>query len=111
MKLNELFSPIGAPSDNDDVNYVQDLKFFIDNDNEILAKTLFPAIKKHQGYKGHPDAYKIYIKPIEQCRELYASKYNVEDCSEKITKEDIIALAKQFAQEQDKFIERGDYED
>ena len=111
MKLNELFSPIGAPSDNDDINYIEDLKIFIDSDNELMSKVLFPAIKKHMKYKGHPDAYKIYIKPLEQCKEMYCNKFSIEDMQDKINKENIIALARTISGEQEKYIERGDYED
>ena len=110
MKLNELFSPIGAPKENDDINWPDDMRVFIDNDNDALSQYMFPAIKKHETYKGHPDAYKIYIKPLEGCREMYASKFNVEDCEQKIPRQTIILMAKKFAAEQDNFMERGDYE-
>jgi len=110
MKLNELFSPIGAPSDKEDINWSEDLKFFVDNDNDILSKVMFPAIKKHMTYKGHPSAYKIYIKPLERCKEMYAKKYKLDNPEEKITKEAIIQLAREMAEQQEKYIERGDYE-
>jgi len=111
MKLNELFSPIGAPDDNQDINWLEDLKVFMDNENEIMSKILFPAIKKHMGYKGHPDAYKIYIKPIKRCKEMYCSKYGIEEPGEKFSNEKLIGMARNIASEQEKFIERGDYED
>jgi len=111
MKLNELFSPIGAPSDNDDINWLEDFKFFIDNDNEVLSNYMFPAIKKHKQYAGHPDAYKIYIKPIQKCKEAYCTKYNIDDPSEKFSKDTLINMARKIAGEQEKYIERGDYED
>ena len=110
MKLNELFSPIGAPDDNQDVNWVEDLKFFMDNDNEVLSNVMFPAIKKHMGYKGHPDAYKIYIKPIQKCKEMYCNKFRIDDGGEKFSKETLISIARKIADDQEKFIERGDYE-
>ena len=110
MKLNELFSPIGAPNDIEDVNWIEDLKFFIDNDNDVLSNVMFPAIKKHTKYPGHPDAYKLYIKPLEMCREMYCEKYKVEDMQDKVTREQLISMAKSIAGEQEKFIERGDYE-
>jgi len=111
MKLNELFSPIGAPDDNEDINWVEDLKIFIDNDNQVLSNVMFPAIKKHKNYPGHPDAYKIYIKPVNACKEMYCNKFQVDDADQKFPKEQIIALARRIASEQDSFIKRGDYED
>jgi|SRR5210317_52508 hypothetical protein len=110
MKLNELFSPIGAPDDNQDVNWLEDLKFFMDNDNDVISNVLFPAIKKHKKYAGHPDAYKIYIKPIKRCKDMYCNKYDINDPGEKFTKETLISMARNIAAEQEKFIERGDYE-
>ena len=111
MLLKELFSPIGAPNDNQDVNWLEDLKFFIDNDNDVISNVMFPAIKKHKKYAGHPDAYKIYIKPIKTCKEMYCKKYDLEGIKDQITKEQIITMARNIAAEQETFIENGDYED
>lgn len=110
MLLKELFSPIGAPEDNQDINWHEDLKFFMDSDNDALSNILFPAIKKHMNYVGHPDAYKIYINPIQQCKEMYCEKYKIDDASSKFTKEEIINMARKIAAEQEKYIGRGDYE-
>ena len=77
MRLNELFSPIGAPEENQDINWLEDLKFFMNNDNDVTSNVMFPAIKKHKKYAGHPDAYKIYIKPIQYLQELETHKHLV----------------------------------
>ena len=111
MRLNELFSPIGAPKEDEDVNWVEDLKFFIDNDSEVLSNVMFPAIKKHMKYRGHPDAYKLYINPIENCKEMYCNKFKIESPEEKFSKEIIINMARTVADEQENYIKRGDYED
>jgi hypothetical protein len=111
MLLKEMFSAIGAPREEEnDVNWVEDLKFFIDNDSDILSRQLFPAIKKHKEYGSHPDAYKLYIKPIQQCKEQYVTKFEIETPEEKFPKGSLIELAKRFAEEQDQFISSGDYE-
>ena len=105
-----MFSPIGAPKeDQQDINWLEDLKFFIDNDDQMLNQYFFPAVDKHKKYQGHPEAYKLYIRPIEGCLEHYCQKFEIEDRSEKFPKESLIELAKTIAQEQDKIIERGDY--
>jgi hypothetical protein len=110
MLLREMFSPIGAPKDEkDEIDWLGDLKFFIDNDSDVLSKQFFPAIRKHQEYKGHPDAYKLYIKPLEGVCETYCNKYDVDERSTKFPKEKLIELAKHFAEEQERHIERGDY--
>ena len=111
MLLNELFSSIGkAEHDREEVNWHDDLRVFIDNDNEAMTNVLFPAIKKHQKFKGHPNAYKIYIRPLEQCKEMYCNKFDIQNPEEKFTRENIISLARLMAKEQDEHIENGDYE-
>ena len=110
MKLNELFSPIGAPDEIGDVNWIEDLKVFIDNESEVLSNVMFPAIKKHEKYKGHPSAYKIYMKPVEQCKEMYCDKFSIDEPEAKFPREKLISLARAIASEQEKYLERGDYE-
>jgi len=110
MLLKEMFSPIGAPKeDQSDIDWIGDLKFFIDNDDAILNQQFFPAIKKHEQHKGHPDAYKIYLTPIQSCLETYCNKFEVEEPGDKFPKEKLIELARTFAMQQERFMERGDY--
>lgn len=105
-----MFSPIGAPKEEEsEVNWLDDLKFFIDNDSDILSRHFFPAVKKHQKYVGNPNAFKIYVGPLESCKDLYCEKYDIESPEEKFSKEKIIELAKVCAEEQEKIIKRGDY--
>ena len=111
VKLYEMFSPIGGPNatEEPEIDWLDDLKFFIDNDDSSLENQLFPAIKKHSKYAGHPEAYKLYIKPIENCCEAYCHKFDIDNKEEKFTKESLIELAKKIAEEQNKFIEAGHY--
>jgi hypothetical protein len=111
MLLKEMWSPIGAPNDDQqEVDWLDDLKFFIDNDNKSLEQYFFPAVKRHKEHRGNPNVFKVYIRPVERCMEMYCQKYDVEKPEEKFPKEKIIELAKRFAAEQEKFLERGDYE-
>lgn len=111
MLLKEMFSPIGAPKEDDNgIDWADDLKFYINNDNEVLSKVLFPAIRKHTRYIDHPKAFKLYVRPLETCAEMYSKKFQVENFHEKLTKESLLELAKQIAEEQNKIIARGDYE-
>jgi hypothetical protein len=75
----------------------------------MLNKHFFPAVEKHKGYKGHPSAFKLYVRPVEQCKEAYCSKYEIEEPEVKFPKEKLIELAKRIAQEQERFLEKGDY--
>lgn len=110
MLLREMFSPIGAPTaDQQDVDWIGDLKFYIDNNDALLNRHMFPAIKKHKEHQGNPNAYKIYIRPLESCLESYCDKFEIEEVGEKFPKEKLIELAKNVAQQQEKFMERGDY--
>ena len=111
MLLREMFSPIGAPKDDQqDIDWLDDLKFFIDNDDTMLNAHFFPAVKRHKEYQGHPDVYKVYIRPIERCKDAYISKYDIEDPEEKFPKEKLIQLAKRFADEQERHLSNGDYD-
>jgi hypothetical protein len=111
MLLREMFSPIGAPTeDQQDIDWLDDLKFFIDNDDTMLNQYFFPAVKRHKEYQGNPNAYKIYVKPIEQCKAAYCEKFEIENPEEKFPKEKLIELAKRCATEQEKYISKGDYE-
>jgi hypothetical protein len=110
MLLREMFSPIGAPQDDQaEIDWLDDLKFFIDNDNDMLQQNFFPAVKRHKEHQGNPNVYKVYIRPIERCKEAYCEKFEIEHPEEKFPKEKIIELAKRCAEEQEKYIKKGDY--
>jgi hypothetical protein len=111
MLLKEMFSAIGAPKNNEqEIDWLDDLKFFIDNDSALLNQYFFPAIKRHKEYQGNPNVFKVYIRPIENCLGHYCDKFDIEDREEKFPKEKLIDLAKRFAEEQEKFLEKGDYD-
>ncbi len=110
MLLREMFSPLGGPQkDETDVDWIGDLKFFIDNNDDLLQNYLFPAVKKHKAHMGHPRAYTIYIKPILKCKEKYVEKYQIEDSDSKLSKDLVIELAKRMADEQETHIKNKDY--
>jgi|TARA_B110000503_G_scaffold38473_1_gene63225 hypothetical protein len=111
MLLREMFSPIGAPKDEtEEINWLDDLKFYIDNDDKMLNRYFFPAVKRHKEHKGNPNAFKVYIRPIEHCLDHYCQKYDIDDREKKFPKEKLIDLARHFAEDQEKFIGKGDYE-
>lgn len=106
-----MFSAIGAPKqDQEDIDWMDDLKFFIDNDNQMLNQYFFPAVKKHEKHVGNPNVYKLYVRTVENCLGHYCDKYKVEDKETKFPKEKLIDLAKMMASEQEKHIKNGDYE-
>jgi hypothetical protein len=111
MKLFEMFPAADAPDENVEIDWIDDLKFYIDNDNRELSNHLFPAIKKHQENGKSEDAYRYYLKPILSCCKDYCNKFDIKDPKEKFTKEGLVELAKRIATEQEKHIEDGDYED
>lgn len=99
---------MGAPKAEDEINWLDDLKFFIDNDTDVLSKQFFPAIRRHQAMPG-PDAYKFYMNPLENVCETYCKKFEIQNKNEIFPKEKLIELAKHFADEQETYIQRGDY--
>lgn len=111
MLLKEMFSPIGAPKeDQEDIDWLDDLKFYIDNDDHLLNNYFFPAVDKHQMHKGNPNVYKLYVRPVEHACEHYCKRFEITDREEKFPKEKLIDLAKRIAQEQESHLTRGDYE-
>jgi hypothetical protein len=110
MLLKEMWSPIGSPKEEEQgIDWVDDLKFFINNDDKMLTTYFFPAVKKHKDHVGNINAYKIYIRPIEKCLQCYCDQYKVDDIEDKFPKDKLIELAKNLASEQEKFIKKGDY--
>jgi hypothetical protein len=111
MLLREMWSAIGAPKeDQQDIDWLDDLKFFIDNDDTMLNQYFFPAVKRHKEHRGNPQVFKVYIRPIETCLDQYCEKYDIDNREEKFPKEKLIDLAKRIADEQEKYLEKGDYD-
>lgn len=106
-----MFSPLGGPRDTDkeEIDWNGDLKLFIDDHNSLLTRFIMPAVEKHKKYIDHPKAYTIYVKPLQKCAEQYCEAMKIEDMTEIFTTERIVDLAKQYCEQQSRFIERGDY--
>ena len=116
MKLMELFSSSDQSKDQDDrldpeINYLDDLKYFIDNENGILSKFFFPAINKHKNIGNDESSYKIYILPVKHSADVYCKKFKLEDVKDEIfSNESLIKIAKRFAEEQKNHIDHKDYD-
>ena len=110
MKLNEFFPSPEKPDEDQDVDWLDDLKFFIDNEPRLLSNYFFPAVRRHQKYVDHPDAYRLYIKPLNSCMKEYCETFEIKDVEKKFSEDSLIELAKRIAEEQKRFIENGDYE-
>ena len=110
MRLLEMFSPVGGPrDDNQDIDWADDLKFFIDNDDKLLSNYIFPAVKKHEKYVDHPMAYKIYMQPVKECLKVYLNTFEIDNAKNVFTNEVLEDVAKQMASRQTKHIMDGDY--
>lgn len=105
------YSPIGAPSEDDsqDIDWLGDLKFYIDNDDKLLNNHFFPVTKKHRKYVGNANIYKIYIKPILTSIDQYCDHFDIEDRDEKFPDSLIRELARHIAAEQEEHIHNGEY--
>ena len=116
MKLLELFSQPDDSGNKDDrldpeINYLEDLKFFIDNNNNILSKLFFPAITKHKKQGNTEDSYKLYIEPVKKSIDIYCKKYELDDFKDKIFSDNaVLDISKKFAQEQNDHIQHKDYD-
>jgi hypothetical protein len=111
MLLKEMFSPIGSPKEDDqDIDWIGDLKFFIDNDEKMLENYFFPAVERHREHAGNPNAWKLYMRPIRKCLKSYLEQYEVETPEDKFTDETLQTLAEKICKEQERFIDEGDYD-
>lgn len=113
MKLFELFSR--NPQDNhepeEEIDWLDDLKFYIDNNDDLLTSYIFPAVAQQKHDLENPDSYKVYIKPLRQCAIKYCEKFNTEKPHKELfPTEAIIKLAKHFSDQQKNYIDNGDYE-
>lgn len=105
-----MFSAIGAPKDEDaNIDWLDDLKFFIDNDDKMLETHMFPILQKHEKHISNPNVYKLYVKPLKKCVEAYCEKFEVATPDEKFSEEKIIELARKISEQQGRFIKDGNY--
>lgn len=105
-----MFSPIGGPQeDEQDIDWGDDLKFFIDNNDTLLNKEIFPAVKLQQQHQDHPRVHMVYIKPLKRCVEEYCKMFDVKNKEEIFTNEMLEEVARSICAEQQKHIEKGDY--
>jgi hypothetical protein len=111
MLLREMFQNPNKDSQGQDeeIDWFDDLKYYIDNNNNMLNNYFFPAFKKHEQYIDHPDAYKLYLKPLSRCLETYCEEFEIEDRENKFPNNKLVELAKKIAEEQKSHIEKGDY--
>jgi hypothetical protein len=113
MKLFELFSQNFSDQRDpeEDIDWVSDLKFYIDNDDNLLTNYIFPAVAQQKKINDKDAAYKVYIKPLRQCAMSYCDKFETEKPHKELfPTKSIVKLAKSFAETQNSFIEKGDYE-
>lgn len=93
----------------DNIDWIADLKFFIDNNEKLLEKYLFPVVRKHMKNIDDRHAWSWYIPCVKRCLAAYCSGYNITDCHEKFPKSAIVELAKTIASEQEQHIKQGQY--
>jgi hypothetical protein len=111
VMLREMFSPLGGPkADEEEIDWADDLKFYIDNNNELLTRFIFPAVAKHQSDPHDDRSYKLYIKPLRACIEDYCREYGIKEKGKTFPPEVIIRIAKRISEEQKKHIDNGAYD-
>jgi hypothetical protein len=109
--INEDFSPIsGQHQPETDVDWNSDLKFYIDNNHDILSNHFFPAVRKHKGYIGNPNIYKIYLRSIMKVLAQYINEFELSNHEELFPKENLKELAKEIAAEYEERIVSGEFD-
>lgn len=112
MKLMELFqtTPNANQKYDSEVDYLNDLKFWVSNNDDMLTKVFFPAIQKHKQHFDNKDVYKVYLNPLKKCCEAYCREYDLMHSMDEIFSDEKLAeLAHTMANEQAEFIKKGDY--
>jgi hypothetical protein len=113
----ELFSPSAEMQEKDErldpeINYLDDLKYFIDNEDTLLSKFFFPAISKQKKQADSEQSYKFYLEPVKKSVDIYCTKFKLEDLKDKIFDNDaVIKIAKKIAEEQKNHIMKKEYEE
>lgn len=105
MLLQEMFS--NNNDLHDDINWGDDLKFFIDNDERLLEKYILSVVDKHKEHANNPNVWKLYMPGVKKCCAIYCQKFNI-DSDEKFNYNVLQELAKQFANQQTQYIQQGE---
>jgi hypothetical protein len=110
MLLREMFSPLGGENAKDQsIDWADDLKFHIDNTDELLEKSIFPILNRHEEMIDRPDVWKLYLNPVKKCLRHYCEKYEIKEVEKKFTPDVLEAVARKICVEQSKHIKDGDY--
>jgi len=116
MKLMELFAPPSEMKEKDErldpeINYLEDLKYFIDTEDDVLSKFFFPAISQQKKQSDKENSFKLYVEPVKKTVSIYCKKFKLEDIQDKIFNNDsVIKVAKRIADEQTNHIKKKDYD-
>lgn len=108
----ELFSPNDKEIKKYDpeIDYIDDLKFWINNNDELVSKLLMPAIKK-QKERNEENSEQLYIEPLKKCCDMYCKEFDLLDSKDEIFSNDkLLELARKISKEQSHFIKKGDYD-
>lgn len=112
----ELFAPPSEMKEKDErldpeINYIEDLKYFIDNEDDVLSKIFFPAISQQKKQADKENSFKLYIEPVKKTVGIYCKKFKLEDIQDKIFNDDsVVKVAKRIADEQTNHIKKKDYD-
>ena len=111
MLLREMFSPIGGSREEEqEVDWLDDLKFFIDHNHDLLTTQMMPAIHRQQKNPDAEDAYKIYMKPLMNCVNVYCETFDIDEKEECFPVDKLEGLAKNIAGIQATYIKDGSYD-
>lgn len=101
MLLQEMFS--NNQETHDDINWGDDLRFFIDNSERLLEKYVLSVADTHKKHLGNPNVWKLYLPGIKKCCAIYCQKFEV-DAKEKFNYNVLEELAKHYANQQEQYI-------
>lgn len=111
MLLREMFSPLGGPKDEEqEVDWIDDLKFFIDHNHDLLTTQMMPAIHRQKEHQNSNDAYQLYMKPLMNCVNVYCETFDIDEKEECFPLNKLEELARNIASIQENYIKAGNYD-
>jgi hypothetical protein len=110
MLLRELYD---KTDDFKDIDLIDDLKFFMNNDPAFYRKVLFPEISKlKDSVKGGNQCSEMHFKPcVDKAVGAYCKKFKIEkNPSDLFNDEEIRELAEKMYHEEKENINKGAYD-
>jgi hypothetical protein len=97
----------------DEIDLLDDLEFFMNNDSQFYRRTFYPVVTKIRSIikTGKPCSDKVFRNCIDQAVPIYIKKFNIPGNEKSVfTDVDRDELAKKIFSKEKERIEKGEYD-